>query len=105
MRELARKTPMDAAQNYRAMLREITDKLYYKGQLSPPNNLLNPFAWAAFINDWKRQRDSRKIEAQKKMFEMYGEDDDYIPPPPSSTDGNGGANDAGGKNTYDDEDF
>jgi hypothetical protein len=97
IREVARKTPMDGAQNYRAMLRERTEKLYYKGQLSPPNNLLNPFAWATFINDWKRQRDARKIEAQKKEFEMYGEDD-YIPPPPPNTDD-------GGKNTQEDEDF
>ena len=91
MREMARKTPMDAGQNYRAMTREITDKLYYKGQLSPPNNLLNPFAWAAFIRDWKRQRSTNKA----KEYEMYGEDD-YVPPPPS---------DAGGKNTQEDEDF
>jgi hypothetical protein len=93
MRELARKTPMDAAQNYRAMLRNVTDRLYYKGQLSPPNNLLNPFAWAAFIRDWKRQRESRKADAQKKEYEMYGEDD--IPPPPNTD----------VKNTQEDEDF
>jgi hypothetical protein len=99
LREIARKTPMDANQNYRAMMREITDKLYYKGQLSPPNNLLNPFAWAAFISDWKRQRNARKIDAQKRDFEMYGNDDDYVPPPPPNS------NDAGGKNTQEDEDF
>jgi hypothetical protein len=96
MREMARKAPMDAGQNYRAMSREITDRLYYKGQLSPPNNLLNPFAWAAFIRDWKRQRDTRKV----KEYEMYGESDDYVPPPSSDVDGKNMQ-----KNTQEDEDF
>ncbi|MDR1974398.1 MAG: carboxypeptidase-like regulatory domain-containing protein [Bacteroidales bacterium] len=94
IRELARNTRMDAGQNYSAMVREVTDKLYYKGQLSPPNNLLNPFAWAAFIRDWKRQKDAKKIETQKKEFEIYG-DDDYIPPPPPKSE----------KDSSEDEDF
>ncbi len=101
IRELARNTRMDAGQNYRAMMREMTDKLYYKGQLSPPNNLLNPFAWAAFIQAWKRQREAKKAETQIKEYEMYGEKD-YVPPPPPQQSSSGNTD---SKTKYEDEDF
>jgi hypothetical protein len=44
---------MDAAMNYRNYVDNYTDKLYYAGQ-AMPNNLLNPLAWAKFIQAWKR---------------------------------------------------
>lgn len=44
--------PMDGSMNYRNIVGRYTDKLYYNGQM-PPNNLLNPIAWAKFIKAWK----------------------------------------------------
>lgn len=43
---------MDGSMNYRNYINSQVDKLYYAGQ-APPNNLLNPFAWAKFIKAWK----------------------------------------------------
>ncbi|MDP2388413.1 MAG: carboxypeptidase-like regulatory domain-containing protein [Bacteroidota bacterium] len=59
MRELAKGISMDAQGNYSyAMQRQYT-KLYYAGQY-PPNNLLNPVAWAKFIKSWKEGKLKRK---------------------------------------------
>ncbi|HTA28196.1 MAG TPA: carboxypeptidase-like regulatory domain-containing protein [Bacteroidia bacterium] len=38
--------------NYLQTVQQENDKLYYAGQF-PPNNLLNPIAWAKFIQAWK----------------------------------------------------
>jgi hypothetical protein len=43
---------MDASLNYKYNTQQYQSKLYYAGQL-PPNNLLNPIAWAKFIKAWK----------------------------------------------------
>ncbi len=43
---------MDASLNYKYSMQQYQSKLYYAGQL-PPNNLLNPIAWAKFIQAWK----------------------------------------------------
>jgi hypothetical protein len=43
---------MDANMNYLYGMQKNQAKLYYAGQL-PPNNLLNPIAWAKFIKAWK----------------------------------------------------
>ena len=43
---------MDASINYKYSMQQYQSKLYYAGQL-PPNNLLNPIAWAKFIKAWK----------------------------------------------------
>jgi hypothetical protein len=43
---------MDASMNYRYTQQQYQSKLYYAGQL-PPNNLLNPIAWAKFIKAWQ----------------------------------------------------
>lgn len=40
-------------QSYRNYMGAQADKLYYNGQ-TMPNNLLNPIAWAKFIQAWKR---------------------------------------------------
>ncbi|HRY32974.1 MAG TPA: carboxypeptidase-like regulatory domain-containing protein [Bacteroidales bacterium] len=52
IRERARHVAMDGTMNYRNYIDRQTSKLYYVGQL-PPNNLLNPFAWAQFIKMWR----------------------------------------------------
>jgi len=44
--------PMDGAMNYRNYVDQYRNKLYYAGQM-PPNNLLNPIAWAKFFKAWK----------------------------------------------------
>ncbi len=43
---------MDGSMNYKNYIEQQTNKLYYAGQL-PPNNLLNPIAWAQFIKAWQ----------------------------------------------------
>ena len=40
-------------QSYHNYMSAQADKLYYRGQ-TMPNNLLNPIAWAIFIQAWKR---------------------------------------------------
>jgi hypothetical protein len=40
-------------QSYHNYMSGQADKLYYRGQ-TMPNNLLNPIAWAKFIQAWKR---------------------------------------------------
>ncbi|MEO8760293.1 MAG: hypothetical protein ABI388_04090, partial [Bacteroidia bacterium] len=52
MRELVRGVSMDAYGNYRYAQQQQYNKMYYLGQY-PPNNLLNPMAWAKFIKDLK----------------------------------------------------
>lgn len=44
--------PMDAQANFMNAMQQEYNKLYYAGQY-PPNNLLNPLAWAKFIQAWK----------------------------------------------------
>jgi hypothetical protein len=50
---------MDADMNYNNYIQQQTSKLYYAGQL-PPNNLLNPIAWAQFIKAWREGKFKRK---------------------------------------------
>ena len=52
MRELVRGVSMDAYGNYRYAMQQYANKMYYTGQY-PPNNLLNPLAWAQFIKALK----------------------------------------------------
>jgi hypothetical protein len=44
---------MGSSMNYRNYIDKRVSQLYYAGQM-PPNNLLNPFAWAQFIKAWKQ---------------------------------------------------
>ena len=53
MRERAAAMPMDGGMNYRNYMSQQVDKLYYRGQIQPMN-IFNPFAWAEFIQAWKR---------------------------------------------------
>lgn len=43
---------VDASLNYKYGNSRYQSKLYYSGQY-PPNNILNPVAWAKFIKAWK----------------------------------------------------
>lgn len=52
MRELIRGVSMDAYGNYRYAMQQQYNKAYQMGQY-PPNNLLNPLAWAQFIKALK----------------------------------------------------
>jgi hypothetical protein len=49
---LAAVTPMDGSMNFKWQMQEQSSRLYYAGQL-PPNNLLNPVAWASFVQQWQ----------------------------------------------------
>lgn len=44
--------PMNGSMNYRNYISNKVGQLYYAGQM-PPNNLLNPLAWAQFIKAWR----------------------------------------------------
>ncbi len=46
-------TAMDGSMNYKSYMNQKQSQLYYIGQYQP-NNLLNPIAWAQFIEAWQR---------------------------------------------------
>ena len=52
-RALARVLPADGREAANYNLRDQASRYYYKGQ-APPQNIFNPFAWAEFIQAWKR---------------------------------------------------
>ena len=52
-RVLAMGLPSDGREAVNYSLRQTAAKTYYAGQ-TPPMNILNPFAWAEFIQAWKR---------------------------------------------------
>jgi hypothetical protein len=49
---IAENTPMDGSMNFRNQMLNQSSRLYYAGQL-PPIQLLNPVAWAKFIEMWQ----------------------------------------------------
>lgn len=51
--------PPDGREAVNNVLRQNAVKYYYAGQ-APPMNIFNPFAWAEFINAWKRGDFKRK---------------------------------------------
>ena len=59
MKEKLDALPMDGRMNQSYAMKQETSKLYYAGQL-PPNNLLNPVAWAEFIRAWQNGDFKRK---------------------------------------------
>ncbi|MBL0072143.1 MAG: carboxypeptidase-like regulatory domain-containing protein [Bacteroidetes bacterium] len=59
MRELMVNMPMDGSGNYKALMMERQNKLYTAGQY-PSISLLNPIAWAKFIEAWQRGDYKRK---------------------------------------------
>jgi hypothetical protein len=52
-RVLMASLPADGREAVNYQLRQAAQKTYYAGQ-TPPMNILNPFAWAEFIEAWKR---------------------------------------------------
>ncbi|MCW3111669.1 MAG: carboxypeptidase-like regulatory protein [Segetibacter sp.] len=52
-RVLMASLPADGREASNRSLRQSAQKMYYNGQ-NPPMNILNPFAWAEFIQAWKR---------------------------------------------------
>ena len=52
MKERFENMGMDASMNYKASQQQYQSRLYWAGQY-PPNNLLNPFAWAQFVKMWR----------------------------------------------------
>lgn len=54
----------DASLNFKYTTQAYQSKLYYAGQL-PPNNLLNPIAWAKFIKAWKNGDFKKKSDKKK----------------------------------------
>jgi len=59
MRELVKGISMDGADNFRYSMEQRYQRLSYIGQY-PPNQLLNPFAWAQFIKALKAGKLKRK---------------------------------------------
>lgn len=52
-RVLVANLPVDGREASNRFMKQIANKAYYQGQ-TPPQNIFNPFAWAAFIKAWKR---------------------------------------------------
>jgi hypothetical protein len=61
MRDLMVNLPLDGSGNYKALMMEKQNKLYMAGQY-PSISLLNPIAWAKFIEAWQRGDYKRKKE-------------------------------------------
>ena len=59
MRQRGDGIAMDGAMNQKYYMQQRNSRMYYAGQL-PPNNLLNPIAWAKFIAAWKNGDLKRK---------------------------------------------
>ncbi len=59
MKERARGLDFDGAMNYRYDMSEVVRKSYYNGQYMPVQ-ILNPFAWAKFIEAWKDGKFKKK---------------------------------------------
>ena len=56
-----------ADETYKYRVNQITQKLYYAGQL-PPNNLINPLAWMQFIQAWKNGAFKKQKNSSKEYF-------------------------------------
>lgn len=60
LKEIGEALPMDAYENTNYYLKAEAQKYYYAGGQTPPQNIFNPFAWAQFIEAWKRGDFKRK---------------------------------------------
>lgn len=52
MESLMASMPMGPSGNFKYQMQEYQTRIYYSGQ-APPLNILNPLAWAKFIQAWK----------------------------------------------------
>lgn len=59
MKERMENMQADGSEAFKISNQTYANQLYYAGQL-PPNNLLNPIAWAKFIKAWKNGDFKRK---------------------------------------------
>ena len=77
VREQAQEGKMDANMNYRSLMQQQTSQLYYQNQMVP-NTLLNPFAWAQFIKQWRRRKEADKImDQQSEGYRQYENSSSY----------------------------
>lgn len=65
MKEKFETMPMDGSMNYKASMQQYQSRLYWANQY-PPNNLLNPFAWAQFVKMWREGKLKVKKGAENK---------------------------------------
>lgn len=57
--QVASATPTGSSLAYKWDQKQFQDKLYYNGQ-APTMNLLNPLAWAKFVDYWKKGKFKRQ---------------------------------------------
>jgi len=65
MKEKFQTMPMDGSMNYKSTMQQYQSRLYWAGQY-PPNNLLNPFAWAQFVKMWREGKLKVKSGNEKR---------------------------------------
>jgi hypothetical protein len=68
MKEKFETMPMDGSMNYKNTMNQYNSRLYWAGQY-PPNNLLNPFAWAQFVKMWREGKLKIKSGDEKRKEE------------------------------------
>ena len=59
----AENLPAEGSINFKYMIDQQVDKLYYNGQ-TQPITVLNPFAWAKFVKAWKDGKFKRKPDVK-----------------------------------------
>ncbi len=55
--------PAEGSVNFKYMIDQQVDKLYYNGQ-TQPITVLNPFAWAKFVKAWKDGKFKRRPDVE-----------------------------------------
>ena len=55
MKERLRHFPMDGSMNFRHLMNQQADRMYYAGQ-APPMRIFDPLAWGQFIQAWREGR-------------------------------------------------
>ena len=68
MKEKFETMAMDGSMNYKSSMQQYQGRLYWAGQY-PPNNLLNPFAWAQFVKMWREGKLKIKAGNEKRKEE------------------------------------
>lgn len=61
---------LSSSASFKIAMQNYQTRLYYNGQ-TPPNNLLNPLAWAKFIQAWSNGDFKRKKEEEKDPYRDY----------------------------------
>lgn len=65
MSYMERNMKLDPQANYRMAMQQYLTKVYTAGQY-PVNNLLNPIAWAQFVDAWRQGKFKKKTTTNKK---------------------------------------